>query len=134
MSSLAREVVRELRPEFYSLITPQQQETMISGIAQTVRAHHDLARTPLFTMDDGVLLDFLRDEIAYVRGRLSPTELDRYLDSQSFQRRGRGQALNETARRVLLDAIRLYGDQLADDQLLARSSTSNRRAEVRGFL
>ncbi len=118
MSSLAREVVRELRPGFYVLITPQQQETVISGIAQRVRAHPDLNRTPLHTMDDGVLFDFLRDEIAYVRGRLSPTELDRYLDSQAFQRRGRGLALNETSRRVLLDAIRFYEDQLAHDGLL----------------
>src|ERR1035438_5770177 len=80
MSSLAREVVRELRPGSYTLITPQQQEAAISGIAQRIRAHHDLARTPLHTMDDEVLLDFLRDEIAYVRGRLGPIELDRYLD------------------------------------------------------
>lgn len=121
MSSLARHVVQELRPEssgFYTLITPQQQEMVISGIAQRVRAHQDLARTPLHAMDDGVLLDFLRDEIAYVRGRLRPAELDRYLDSQSFQRRGRGLALNETARRVLLDAVRFYEDQLAHDGLL----------------
>jgi superfamily I DNA/RNA helicase len=117
MSSLARHVVQELEG-FYTLITPQQQEAVILGVAQHVRAHRDLARTPLHTMDDNGLLEFLRDEVAYVRGRLSTTEFDRYLDSQSFQRRGRGLALNETARRVLLDAIRLYEDRLAADGLL----------------
>jgi superfamily I DNA/RNA helicase len=69
-------------------------------------------------MEDDVLRDFLRDEISYVRGRLLPTELDRYLDSHLFKRRGRGFALNETARNVLLDAIRLYEQKLIAGELL----------------
>jgi len=121
MSSLARHVVHELHPQssgFYTLITSQQRETVISGISQHVREHGDLARTPLHTMDDEASLNFLRSEIAYVRGRLSSTELDQHLDSQSFQRRGRGLALNETARHILLDAIRLYENRLAAERLL----------------
>jgi len=121
MTSLARNVVQEIHSQssgFYTLINSAQYESLMSTIRQRVRSHSDLPRTPLHLMDDETLLSFLGEEISYVRGRLSPTELDQYLDSQSFQRRGRGLPLNETARQILLDAIRAYGDHLTANSLL----------------
>jgi len=121
MSSLARHVVQQLHPQssgFYTLISQQQSDSVISVVAQHVRSHADFARTPLTTMEDRVLSEFLRDEISYVRGRLLPADLDHYLDSRLFQRRGRGFALNETARSVVLDAIRLYEQKLWEAGLL----------------
>jgi superfamily I DNA/RNA helicase len=69
-------------------------------------------------MNGDALVGFLRDEISYVRGRLRPRELDRYLDAHAFQRRGRGSPLNETARGVVLGAIRSYDQALKDERLL----------------
>jgi superfamily I DNA/RNA helicase len=121
MSGLARQVVQELRPQstkWYSLINSEHQERLYSEVLDRVRQHSDVDRTPLYSMDRGTLLEFLRDEISYVRGRLQTTEFDQYIDARSFQRRGRGFPLNETARRVMLDAIRYYEDQLAAGRLL----------------
>ncbi|MEK6289022.1 MAG: 3'-5' exonuclease [Acidobacteriota bacterium] len=120
MSRLARQVVQELNPRYitwFSLISPERQERLVSEVVDRVRAHSDVARTPLHSMERGALLGFLRDEIPYVRGRLWSTEFDQYLDAQSFQRRGRGLPLNETARRVILAGIRFYEDQLAAEAL-----------------
>jgi superfamily I DNA/RNA helicase len=64
-------------------------------------------------MSSESLLQFLRDEVQYVRGRLRKAELDQYLDAQVFRRHGRGIPLNETARRVVLENIRYYEERLA---------------------
>ena len=121
MGSLARQVVHELHPQssgFYTLISQQHFDALIAAAAHYVRSHSDFARTPLNAMDDHVLVDFLRDEITYVRGGLRPEELNSYLDSHLFPRRGRGLALNETARSVVLDAIRFYEAKLKENSLL----------------
>lgn len=121
MSSLARNVVHDLHPQasaFYTLISDQQTDAILQSVVQHLREHPDFSRTPLSAMDDHVLQDFLVDEISYVRGRLRPGDLSQYLDTHLFQRRGRGFALNETARAVLLDSIRWYEQKLADGKLL----------------
>ncbi|MBY0507496.1 MAG: AAA family ATPase [Bryobacteraceae bacterium] len=115
MSSLAKRVVDDLQPQLsssYTLISQQQQDTLISTVSQHVRENPDFGRTPLHIMENGTLIQFLYDEISYVRGRLLPTELDQYLDTAAFNRRGRGFALNEMARAVVLEAIRFYEEAL----------------------
>jgi superfamily I DNA/RNA helicase len=120
MSQLAKNVVKDvpLSPKSYFLINNERQELLVSEVRDHVRAHPDLSRTPLHSMGQDDLWEFLRDEIAYVRSRLRSQELDRYLDAQIFQRRGRGLALNETARRVVLQGIRFYEEQLVAEGLL----------------
>lgn len=121
MSSLAREVIYWLHPQstkWYSRITDEDQEYLVFKVLDRVRAHSDVPRTPLHSMERVALWGFLRDEILYVRGRLRNTEFDQYLDARSFQRRGRGLPLNETARQIILDGIRFYENQLAAMHLL----------------
>jgi superfamily I DNA/RNA helicase len=115
MSALAKQVIQDVHPQsskFYSLITADLQDQVIAEVLQRVRAHQDIARTPLHVMTNDALFEFLKDELSYVRGRLRSADLDRYLDTHSFQRRGRGTGLPEIGRRVLLDAIRHYESQL----------------------
>jgi hypothetical protein len=120
MSALARFIAEEVSqsPKPYSMISEDRQKLLISEVLDRVRRHADISRTPLHSMSHDDLLEFLHDEIAYVRSRLLSTDLDSYLDAQEFQRRGRGFALNETARRVVLEGIRFYEDQLAAEGLL----------------
>lgn len=121
MSSLARSIVHELHPKsshYYTLLNDEQQDSILKSVVQHFRQHPDFGRTPVSTMDDQALLSFLADEISYVRGRLGPDELDQYLDTRLFQRRGRGLALNETARAAVLDCIRHYEQMLWQGGLL----------------
>jgi superfamily I DNA/RNA helicase len=121
ISSLARNVVHELHPQSsasYNLISNQQSEAVLSEIAIQLRANAGFSRSAFHGLDEDALRAFLRDEIAYVRSRLSSTDLDKYLDTKLFQRRGRGLALNETSRTVMLDAIRAYEARLAADHWL----------------
>jgi superfamily I DNA/RNA helicase len=120
MSQLAKNVIKDVpqSPKLYSLISNDRQADFVSEVLRRVSAHPEVNRTPLHSMAHDDLWEFLREEIAYVRSRLRSTEFDRYLDSRAFQRRGRGLALNETARRVILEGIRFYEGQLAAEELL----------------
>lgn len=86
--------------------------------ANELRSDPDFKKTPLHSMDDSSLVDFFRDELSYVRGRLMPTDFEKYLDSHVFQRRGRGAPLNETGRRVVLGSIRKYEQGLTAEGAL----------------
>lgn len=69
-------------------------------------------------MNPTALGEFLRDEVAYVRSRLRASEIEQYADTQSFRRQGRGVALNEVARQVVLAGIRFYEAELEKRHLL----------------
>jgi len=121
MSATAKQVVHELHPRrsmFYTVLSSNRQEQPISAVADRVRQHADFRRLPLQAMSADALGEFLRDEIAYARSRLRASELDLYTDTQSFRRRGRGVALNELSRRVVLDGMRFYEDELEKRHVL----------------
>lgn len=121
MSALAKDVVHQLHPRsssFYSLVFGERQERFLSSGAERMRASPDFGRTPFHGMDDTTLLTFLREEAPYVRGRLLNTDLEQYLDPHRFGRRGRGLRLSEVARRVVLDGIRAYEQQLTASSVL----------------
>jgi superfamily I DNA/RNA helicase len=121
MSATAKQVVNELHPQrlaFYSLLSPDRQEPLISEIVDQVRRHPDVGRTPFHAMSANALGEFLRDEIAYVRSRLRASELEQYADTHSFRRRGRSVALNELARQVALAGIRSYEEEMEKRRLL----------------
>lgn len=121
MSAVAKQVVHELHPQsssFYSVISPDRLDRVVSSVAAHLRAHPEAAQTSLPSLDEAALDSFLRDEIAYVRSRLRTSEQDHYTDARMFQRRGRGIPLNEASRRVVLDCIRFYEAQLATSHLL----------------
>jgi superfamily I DNA/RNA helicase len=121
MAALARNVVQEWHPQssgWYSQITTEEQDKLFLEAVSHVVRHPDFQRTPMHSMAPAALLQFLRDEIQYVRGRLREAEFEQYLDAQAFRRYGRGIPLNETARRVVLETIRYYHAQLAIRGLL----------------
>ncbi len=115
MSAAAKDVVNELHArglKFFTVPTPEQQSKLLSDVATQVRNHADFVRTPMKAMAFDDLAKFLREEVSYVRSRLLASELDRYADTQAFKRQGRGVALNEVSRRVVLEAMRLYDGEL----------------------
>lgn len=121
MSATAKQVVHELHPRrsaFYSVLSHERQEQLFSTVVDRVRQHPDFGRTPLQAMSRDALGEFLRDEIAYARSRLRASELDQYADTQIFRRRGRGVALNELSRCVVLDGMRFYEGELEKRHVL----------------
>lgn len=115
MSAAAKQVVEEVHPRrltFFTVLSAERQAHLIAEIVTRVRQHDDFERTPMKPMGEEGLSKFLRDEIAYVRSRLRASEVDRYADTHAFRRQGRGLALNEVARRVVLDALRFYDAEL----------------------
>ena len=65
-----------------------------------------------------------------MRTRLRPDELDAYLDTKGFERRGRGIALNEAARAIVLAATRTYVDALAQRHLVDPEATVAEASKV----
>lgn len=78
----------------------------------TVRKHADVSRSVFNNMSFVQLINFLKSEIPYVRGRLTEDRLDDYLDAKTFLRHGRGNPLSQIDRRIALDAIRTYMNSL----------------------
>lgn len=111
MASLAKEVASKRGP--VRLIRDDEQLQLFRDAAERVRSHGDFARTPFASMPMDVLDAFVREEIRYVRNRLLDTDLEQYVDAKAFKRRGRGTALPETSRRVVLESIRYYLRELA---------------------
>lgn len=121
MSGLAKQIVQELNlrsASFYSTISAERQDQFIQSVLELVRSHPEVKRTPFAAMDNDSLRAFLRDEIPYIRGRLSNNELQQYLNTQTFQRRGRGLPLTDVARGVILDGVRHYERHLAAASVL----------------
>lgn len=121
MSAAAKQVINELharRLSFFTVLKPDRQSQLIGDIARQVQQHVDFGRTPMKAMSLDDLIKFLREEIAYVRSRLRVSEAERYVDAHAFKRQGRGVALNEVSRRVVLEAMRLYDDELEKRHVL----------------
>lgn len=121
MGAVSKMSLQELHPRstpFPSVVAPDRQRRIVGTAVDRIRENPDFAKTPLHSMSPDSLTEFLREEIAYVRSRLPKGALDQYLDAQAFQRRGRGIPLTEDARRVVLDGIRFYEQELAAGYLL----------------
>lgn len=110
MASLSKDVLSRNGP--VRMIRDDDQLQLFQDAADRVREHGDFARTPFASMDDESLDGFVREEIRYVRNRIRDRDLDQYLDAKSFKRRGRGTALTEVSRRVMLHAIKHYLGEL----------------------
>ncbi len=133
MSALAKQVLNDLHPRgatSHTVVTSERQQQIVFEVVKRVRQHPDFAHTPLHPMDDEHLGKFLRDEIAYARSRLRLAELEQYVDTQAFKRRGRRLALNELARRVMLDGIRVYEGELEKRHLLDHEGIVCKSLEV----
>lgn len=115
MSAVAKQVVHDLhgrRLSSFTVLKPDRQNQLLVEVARQVQLHVDFSRTPMKTMAFDELTKFLREEISYVRSRLRDSEVDRYVDAAAFKRQGRGVALSEVSRRVVLQAMRVYEAEL----------------------
>lgn len=88
-------------------------ENALKAAEEIVRQHIDFGRSTLRSINAARLASFMRNEISYVRGRLTTSRLQDYLDSKTFQRHGRGVPLNQVDRRIVLDGINSYLDYLS---------------------
>lgn len=109
MNQLCKQVISEVDPEFLfdnTLILSQQRDQLLDEVFEGLKKQGQFEQSHLNQLPEKSQYDFFCDEIRYVRGRLRPSEMDLYLNPQSFLRRGRGTAFNEGTRKVWLRAIR----------------------------
>lgn len=116
MNQLCKQVITEADREFlyeYSLIPSQQRDQLLEEVFGGLQKQGQFEQAHLSHLADRrTQFDFFCDEITYVRGRLRPSEMDLYLNPQAFQRKGRGTAFNESARRVWLRAIQEFQNRM----------------------
>jgi superfamily I DNA/RNA helicase len=120
MTSLARDVVRELHPKserWYTMARSERLRAILKEACRIVKGHSDFIKTPIRQLNDLGLELFLKEEIAYVRGRLRPSDYDKY-PTKAFKRTGRSQALAEIGRRVCLEAINYWDQELRGSNTL----------------
>ncbi len=111
MNSLARDVVTEFQGRLAStLMTQDIQTPLIESAVTTFKQDEIFSKTPMASMAHSELRTFIKEEFEYVRGRLRPSEFDKYLDSNQFHRRGRGIPLNRASRELMVRAVAAYVD------------------------
>lgn len=89
-------------------------EAALKAAEVVARQHSDFGRSAFRLFEPRKLVNFLKDEISYVRGRLTESQLDDYLDPKVFQRHGRGAPLSQSDRRIALDAIQAFLSCMAE--------------------
>ena len=95
------------RTEIIRLSEPQE-EKLLADSVRFIRSHAGFGECPFRNFPQAELLRFIRDEFAYVRSRLIVADYQKYLETESFPRRGRGLALNRKSREVVLDGLYFF--------------------------
>ncbi|GGE56802.1 DNA helicase [Halopseudomonas oceani] len=109
MNSFARDVLSELQVRInFAPLAPEAQQVLMEDAIATLKDEAGFSKTPMGSMQELELRNFLKEEFEYVRGRLCPSEFERYLDSSLFNRRGRAIALNKSAREMILKVVVRY--------------------------
>lgn len=109
MNSFARDVLSELQVRInFAPLAPEAQQVLMEDAIATLKEETGFSKTPMGSMQELELRNFLKEEFEYVRGRLCPSEFERYLDSSLFNRRGRAIALNKSAREMILKVVVRY--------------------------
>ena len=108
-----------------SYATEQDLGGIVAHCIEFVRKHPGFASAPFRNLAHAEMQRFVREEFAYVRGRLVKADYSRYLDAESFPRRGRGFALARPAREAVLDGLfhfesELENRQVADQEAIAQ--------------
>lgn len=111
MSMLARDVLGDAgrrAPYVNNRLQSEAIEAALRAAESAARRHSEFARSAFRAMTPGQLSGYLKGEMSYARGRLVAEDLEKYLDAKLFQRRGRGTALSQMDRRIVLVAIQAY--------------------------
>lgn len=114
MGMLAKDVVYDICGAASFPTTPPQDwpESTLTRCVGTIQTHADIGGTYFQGMPNIELKNFLRDELTYVRGRLTEDNLGLYTDTKKFPRTGRGTPLSQAERRIVYTAIELYVGEL----------------------
>ena len=121
MSQLAKEVIQHEHPKglrHFLLARPAQIDAALARADDAVRRADGFADSSFNRWDRAAFRDFLRDEIQYVRSRLLVSDYERYLDGKQFKRIGRGTALSESARGLVLAGVHAWDAALAEGSVL----------------
>lgn len=118
MNSLGKEVLLMLSNETSpQMITAEQQQKYLESVKGELQSAEGFAKTPFAQMTDTEFDIFLKEEFEYIRGRLRPSLFFNYLDSNQFNRRGRGIPLNKVLREHILQAVTNYTSQVVANNL-----------------
>jgi superfamily I DNA/RNA helicase len=120
VNSLATHIIRDLHPKgetWYTMATREKLQDMEKEAVHIVSEHPDFPKTPLSKLNGQDLRRFVVEEIEYVRGRLPKAEFDSY-PTRGFRRSGRMQSLGESGRRICLQAIRYWNQELSTSHVL----------------
>lgn len=113
MNSLARDALTNSNNRVTHLqATPEKLQSLLEASIAELKNDAGFAKTPMAAMQENALRSFLTEEFEYVRGRLRPSEFDKYLDSGVFHRKGRALPLNKLSREVVVRAVTAFVDGL----------------------
>lgn len=139
MNSFVRDVLSELQVRInFAPLTPDAEQALMDDAVKTLKEETGFAKAPMGSMSELELRSFLKEEFEYVRGRLCPSEFERYLDPSLFNRRGRAIALNKTAREMILKVVKAYAagveSKRQQDHELLVSQAVERMSKENGYI
>ncbi|MFH0230504.1 3'-5' exonuclease [Vibrio diabolicus] len=108
VNGFATNIIENVHPKGISTYTKATTDIISSFYQEAIKTikNHTLYRASKFrSFDDKRLKKFLQDEIFYIRTRLTPSNFELYLDTKSFKRVGRGIALTQDERRIVLELV-----------------------------
>jgi len=109
VNSLGEKIINDIHPKGISVFMKPKESAIIANekeVVKFIKSHSFFDISQLRNMSDHEIKDFINDEYNYVMGRLSLSELDAYLDSKQFLRKGRKIRLTKDSRQLCYDAIK----------------------------
>lgn len=89
-----------------------QEDKLLADSIKFIRTCAGFTEAPFRNFNPGDLYRFIRDEFAFIRSRLVRADYQKYIETESFPRRGRGLALNRKSREVVLEALYYFEIEL----------------------
>lgn len=111
IQALARDLVNDLKPDPTRRPVESYTDAALAAVIKAV-PEFNTGVSALGRLSAHDLRHFLREELSYIRTRLLPSEYSNYLKS-SFRRIGRGKALAEPARKLVMQGLQVYEEFIA---------------------
>jgi superfamily I DNA/RNA helicase len=131
VNSTIRAVIESSYGERVEIIrlTDLQEDKLLADSVKFIRTSAGFAETPFRNFNSVDLNRFIRDEFSFVRSRLIPADYQKYIEPETFPRRGRGLALSRKAREVVLQGLYFFETELeklkaADGEAITQAARS----------
>jgi superfamily I DNA/RNA helicase/mRNA-degrading endonuclease RelE of RelBE toxin-antitoxin system len=131
VNSTVRNVIESSYGERVDIIrlTDIQEDKLLADSVKFIRTCTGFSEAPFRNFNSVDLTHFIRDEFSFVRSRLIPADYQKYVEPESFPRRGRGLALNRKAREVVLQGLYFFETELeklkaADGEAITQAARS----------